>query len=50
MTGAIGEVTGGVNVYSLSDNGLSGFVKGNFEFGKDDYLSFGGSVGMRVAW
>ncbi|MBN9280713.1 MAG: autotransporter outer membrane beta-barrel domain-containing protein, partial [Hyphomicrobium denitrificans] len=50
MTGAIGEVTGGVNVYSLSDNGMSGFVKGNFEFGKDDYLSFGGSVGMRVAW
>jgi hypothetical protein len=50
LTGAIGEVTGGVNVYSLADNGVSGFVKGNFEFGKDDYLGFGGSVGMRVAW
>jgi len=50
LTGTIGEVTGGVNVYSLADSGVSGFVKGNFEFGKDDYLGFGGSVGMRVAW
>jgi outer membrane autotransporter protein len=50
LTGAIGEVTGGVNVYSLADDGISGFVKGNFEFGKDDYLGFGGSVGVRVDW
>ncbi|AGK57503.1 outer membrane autotransporter barrel domain-containing protein [Hyphomicrobium denitrificans 1NES1] len=50
LAGAIGEVTSGVNVYSLAEDGISGFVKGNFEFGKDDYLGFGGSVGMRVAW
>jgi hypothetical protein len=50
LTGAIGEVTGGVNVYSLADAGVSGFLKGNFEFGKDDYLGFGGSIGARVAW
>lgn len=50
LEGAIGEVTGGVNVYSLTNEGISGFVKGNFAFGKDDYRGFGGSVGVRVDW
>jgi hypothetical protein len=50
VTGAIGEVTGGVDVYSLVGDGISGFVKGNFQFGKDDYVGFGGSFGVRVDW
>ena len=50
VTGAIGEVTGGVNVYSLVGDGVSGFIKGNLEFGKDDYLGVGGSFGVRVDW
>jgi outer membrane autotransporter protein len=48
--GAIGEVSGGVNVYSLAGDGVSGFLKGNLEFGNDDYLGFAGSFGVRVDW
>jgi hypothetical protein len=50
VSGAIGELSGGVDVYSLAGDGLSGFVKGNLQFGKDDYLGFGGSFGVRVDW
>ena len=50
VNGAIGEVSGGVNVYSLVGDGVSGFLKGNLEFGKDDYLGFAGSFGVRVDW
>ncbi|WP_052699218.1 autotransporter domain-containing protein [Hyphomicrobium sp. 99] len=50
LTGALGEVTGGVNVFSLTGNGLSAFAKGNVQFGKDDFVGYGGSLGVRVDW
>ncbi|RUP09839.1 autotransporter domain-containing protein [Hyphomicrobium sp.] len=49
-SGALGEVTGGVNVFSLAGNGLSAFAKGNVQFGKDDFVGYGGSLGVRVDW
>ncbi len=49
-SGALGEVTGGVNVFSLTGNGLSAFAKGNVQFGKDDFVGYGGSLGVRVDW
>ena len=50
LTGALGEVSGGVNVFSLTGDGITGFAKGNVQFGKDDFVGFGGSVGVRVGW
>lgn len=49
-SGALGEVTGGVNVFSLTSNGVSAFAKGNVQFGKDDFVGYGGSLGVRVDW
>ncbi|SFV34641.1 autotransporter domain-containing protein [Hyphomicrobium facile] len=50
LSGALGEVTGGVNMFSLTGNGLSAFAKGNVQFGKDDFVGYGGSLGVRVDW
>jgi hypothetical protein len=50
LSGVLGDVTGGVNIYSLAGDGLSGFIKGDFQFGKDDYVSYGGTFGLRVDW
>jgi outer membrane autotransporter protein len=50
LTGALGEVTGGVNVFSLAGDGFSAFAKGGFEFGKDDLIEYGGTLGVRVDW
>jgi len=50
LTGALGEVSGGINVFSLTGNGLSAFAKGGVEFGKDDLLEYGGTLGVRVDW
>jgi hypothetical protein len=48
--GAIGEVTAGLNVFNVTDSGLSGFVKGNFQFGEDDLRSYAGQAGLRASW
>lgn len=50
IEGAIGEITGGVNVISLGGDGVSGFVKGNVQFGENDLLGYGGQAGVRVNW
>jgi hypothetical protein len=50
LTGALGEVSGGLNVFSLTGNGISAFAKGGVQFGKDDYLGYGGTLGVRVDW
>jgi uncharacterized protein with beta-barrel porin domain len=50
LTGALGEISGGVNVYSLANDGITGFLKGNVELGKDDYVGYGGTFGVRVDW
>ncbi len=50
LTGALGEVTGGVNVFSLTGNGVNAFAKGDFQFGKDDFVGYGGSLSVRVDW
>lgn len=50
LTGALGEVSGGVNVFSLAGDGLSAFAKGGVQFGKDDYVGYGGTLGVRVDW
>ena len=50
LSGALGEVTGGVNMFSLTGNGVSAFAKGNVQFGKDDFVGYGGSLGVRVDW
>ncbi len=48
--GVIGEVTGGLNLFSLNNSGWSGFVKGNVQFGEDDLVGFGGNAGLRKSW
>ena len=48
--GLIGEVSAGVNVFSLGTSGVSGFAKGNFQWGEKDYHSLGGEVGVRIQW
>ena len=48
--GLIGEVSAGVNVLSLGSSGVSGFAKGNFQWGEKDYHSLGGEVGVRIQW
>lgn len=50
LSGAFGEITGGVNVFSLAGNGLSAFAKGNVQFGKDDFVGYSGSLGVRIDW
>ena len=50
VEGAIGEVTGGLNVISLAGDGVSGFIKGNVQFGENDLLGYGGQAGFRVNW
>lgn len=50
LTGALGEVSGGINVFSLAGDGLSAFAKGGVQFGKDDYVGYGGTLGVRVDW
>jgi putative surface-exposed virulence protein len=50
VSGAIGEVSGGVNIFSLAGDNFSGFVKGNVEFGNDDLVGYGGTVGVRIGW
>lgn len=49
-SGFIGEVTAGLNIFSLGDSGVSGFVKGNIQFGENDYQSYGGQLGLRIKW
>jgi hypothetical protein len=48
--GTFGEVTGGLNVLSLGADGVSGFVKGNAQFGDDNLRGYAGSAGLRVNW
>ncbi|WP_072370438.1 autotransporter outer membrane beta-barrel domain-containing protein [Hyphomicrobium sp. NDB2Meth4] len=48
--GTFGEVTGGLNVFSLGADGVSGFVKGNAQFGEDNLRGYAGSAGLRVNW
>jgi hypothetical protein len=50
VSGAIGEVTGGVDVYSLAGDNFSAFVKGNVAFGEDDFVGYAGTVGLRLGW
>jgi outer membrane autotransporter protein len=50
VSGAIGEVTGGVNIFGVAGDDFSGFIKGNVAFGKDDFVGYGGTVGARVGW
>jgi len=49
-SGWFGEVTGGVNIFDVGSSGLSGFAKGNYQFGDNDYSSFSGQVGVRLQW
>ncbi|WP_052699271.1 autotransporter outer membrane beta-barrel domain-containing protein [Hyphomicrobium sp. 99] len=49
-TGALGEVSGGVNLFTLDNSGTSAFAKGNFLFGEDDLIGYSGQVGVRVGW
>ncbi len=50
LTGALGEVSGGVNVFSLAGDGLTAFAKGDVQFGKDEFVGYGGTLGVRVDW
>jgi hypothetical protein len=48
--GAMGEVSGGVNLFSLDNSGTSAFAKGDFTFGEDNLIGYAGQLGVRVAW
>lgn len=48
--GASAEVSGGVNLFSLNDDGVSAFLKGNVEFGENDLVGYGGHGGVRLRW
>lgn len=48
--GATAEISGGVNLFSLTDKGLSAFFKGNIELGENDLVGFGGNGGLRYNW
>ncbi|MFA5900261.1 MAG: hypothetical protein WC829_14245 [Hyphomicrobium sp.] len=48
--GTFGEVSGGLNVFSLGSDGVSGFVKGNVQFGEDNLRGYSGNAGVRVNW
>jgi outer membrane autotransporter protein len=41
------EVTVGINAIDLGDTGLSAFVKGNAQFGKNDFENYTGNAGIR---
>ena len=43
-------MTGGVNIFILAGDNFSGFIKGNVEFGNDDLVGYGGTVGVRIGW
>jgi hypothetical protein len=49
MRGGFGEVSLGLNVFSLQSMGLSGFAKGNYQF-NDDGHNLVGQVGVRYNW
>lgn len=49
-SGTFGEVTGGLNIFSLGSDGISGFVKGNAQFGEDNLRGYSGNAGVRVNW
>lgn len=49
VEGAIGELSGGLNMFSLTD-GVSGFIKGTAQWGEDDYQAYGGQAGLRINW
>src|SRR5690606_16201372 len=45
VSGWIGELSGGINLFDMSNAGFSGFAKGNYQFGENDYQSVTGQVG-----
>lgn len=49
VSGAFGEVAGGVNIFDLG-SGMSGFAKGNYKFGENDYSDLSGQLGVRYQY
>ena len=47
--GACSELAAGVNLFG-ADGKWSGFVSGSLRFGDDDYVGYGGNVGLRYNW
>jgi hypothetical protein len=50
MGGATAQISGGINLFSLSDDGFSAFLKGDVELGRNDLVGFGGHGGIRYNW
>ena len=48
--GAMGDVSGGVNLFAFDNSGTSAFAKGDFTFGEDNLIGYAGQLGVRVAW
>jgi hypothetical protein len=48
IEGTIGEASIGLNIFDLGGSGMSGFVKGNAQFGDNDYEAYSGNAGVRL--
>jgi len=46
--GTIGEVSAGLNIFDTTGTGFSGFIKGDAQFGENDYEAYTGNAGIRV--
>jgi outer membrane autotransporter protein len=46
--GTIGEVSLGLNIFDTTGTGVSGFVKGDAQFGENDFEAYSGNAGFRV--
>ncbi|WP_421694429.1 autotransporter domain-containing protein [Aestuariivirga sp.] len=49
LGGAYGEVAIGANFFGV-DSAWNGFVNGSVQFGQDDFLGYGGNLGVRYNW
>ena len=49
LGGAYGEVAIGANFFGV-DSAWNGFVNGSVQFGQDDFLGYGGNLGVRYSW
>lgn len=46
--GTIGEVSLGLNIFDTTGSGVSGFIKGDAQFGENDFEAYSGNAGFRV--
>jgi outer membrane autotransporter protein len=50
LKGLSGDLSGGVNLFTLDNSGTSAFAKGDFTFGQDNLIGVSGQIGVRVGW